>query len=351
MRVGGALYFLHGDHLGSATLTTGASGNWVGEARYTPYGEMRRDYPRGVIPTDRLYTGQRQETFGLYDYRARYYHPALGRFISADPLVPEPGNPQALNRYAYVRNNPLRYMDPSGHRLCGPYCDASEMSGDWPPPPDHHDLTDWLVREMVANATGPEVQLIRQLNVPPPVSLDPEHSAELHLGGRIAAALLWRSLVKDSARWDFKDRIEQELQRSIMLGGEWFEFSVPGNIHYAYVGRAAGFTLQELHLGASWAEIRDPDHDGQPSQIRIPILGRFYFNPAHKPTGYDDPYDYAAIEFGSALYDRYGPDVTVAEFEALLVEYAPDLLHMPAPPPGYQNPAWPYPLGHFDGGR
>ena len=68
--------------------------------------------------TDRLYTGQRQETFGLYDYRARYYHPALGRFISADPLVPEPGNPQALNRYAYVRNNPLKYTDPSGHAIC-----------------------------------------------------------------------------------------------------------------------------------------------------------------------------------------------------------------------------------------
>jgi len=118
MRVGGALYFLHGDHLGSATLTTGASGNWVGEARYTPYGEMRRDYPRGVIPTDRLYTGQRQETFGLYDYRARYYHPALGRFISADTLVPNPGNPQDLNRYAYVRNNPLKYTDPSGQRAC-----------------------------------------------------------------------------------------------------------------------------------------------------------------------------------------------------------------------------------------
>ena len=39
----------------------------------------------------------------------------LGRFVSADTLVPNPGNPQDLNRYAYVRNNPLRYTDPSGH--------------------------------------------------------------------------------------------------------------------------------------------------------------------------------------------------------------------------------------------
>ncbi|MGB9873202.1 MAG: RHS repeat-associated core domain-containing protein, partial [Anaerolineae bacterium] len=87
----------------------------MGEARYTPYGEMRRGYPRGVIP-DRQFTGQRWEPgLGLYDYRARFYHPVLGRFISADPLVPEPGNPQALNQYAYVTNNPLKHVDPSGH--------------------------------------------------------------------------------------------------------------------------------------------------------------------------------------------------------------------------------------------
>jgi hypothetical protein len=39
----------------------------------------------------------------------------LGRFLSADTIVPSPGNPQALNRYAYTQNNPLKYTDPSGH--------------------------------------------------------------------------------------------------------------------------------------------------------------------------------------------------------------------------------------------
>ena len=46
---------------------------------------------------------------------ARWYDPALGRWIQADSIVPEPGNPQALNRFSYVYNNPLRYVDPSGH--------------------------------------------------------------------------------------------------------------------------------------------------------------------------------------------------------------------------------------------
>ncbi|WP_322801519.1 RHS repeat-associated core domain-containing protein, partial [Thermoflexus sp.] len=70
----------------------------------------------GLFPTDRRFTGQRWETsLRLYDDQARFYDPALGRFLQPDPIVPEPGNPQALNRYAYVYNNPLRYTDPSGH--------------------------------------------------------------------------------------------------------------------------------------------------------------------------------------------------------------------------------------------
>ena len=60
--------------------------------------------------------GQRHEAgLGLYDYHARYYDPLIGRFISADTLVPSPGDPQSLNRYAYVQNNPLKYTDPSGY--------------------------------------------------------------------------------------------------------------------------------------------------------------------------------------------------------------------------------------------
>ena len=56
---------------------------------------------------------------GIYHYNARFYSPKLGRFLSADSIVPNPANPQDLNRYSYVRNNPLRYTDPTGNRPCG----------------------------------------------------------------------------------------------------------------------------------------------------------------------------------------------------------------------------------------
>ena len=52
---------------------------------------------------------------GIYDYGARFYSPKLGRFLSADTIVPNAHNPQDLNRFSYVRNNPIRYNDPTGH--------------------------------------------------------------------------------------------------------------------------------------------------------------------------------------------------------------------------------------------
>jgi RHS repeat-associated protein len=98
------VYYLHADHLGSASLTTDADGAWFSEQRYFPYGSTRT----GSSPTDRQFTGQRAEAGlgSLYDYGARFYSPALGRFLSADTMVPDPANPQTLNRYAYTLNNP-----------------------------------------------------------------------------------------------------------------------------------------------------------------------------------------------------------------------------------------------------
>ena len=66
---------------------------------------------------------------------ARFYSAALGRFLSADPLVVAPGDPQMLDRYAYVRNNPLRYVDPSGIPVTPPgervYLQLSKVRRRW----------------------------------------------------------------------------------------------------------------------------------------------------------------------------------------------------------------------------
>ncbi len=63
------------------------------------------------------YTGEMFDAeSGLLYLRARYYDPAIGRFISADPYLGRMAQPVTQNRYIYVHNNPLLFVDPSG--LC-----------------------------------------------------------------------------------------------------------------------------------------------------------------------------------------------------------------------------------------
>ncbi len=108
------LHYLLTDHLGSVVAVLNAGGVLESEQRYLPFGQARLG--PGISQTDSGYTGQRLlAAAGVYDYNTRWYSPSIRRFLSADSLVPEVGNPQALDRYAYVSNNPLRYSDQSGH--------------------------------------------------------------------------------------------------------------------------------------------------------------------------------------------------------------------------------------------
>lgn len=121
MRDGSTLKFLVGDHLGSTSLTVDTNAVRISEVRYKPWGETRYTY--GTTTTTYRFTGQRQESAlggsdGLYFYNARWYDPTIGRFTSPDTIVPGTGNPQALNRFSYVYNNPMGYVDPSGHFGC-----------------------------------------------------------------------------------------------------------------------------------------------------------------------------------------------------------------------------------------
>jgi len=118
----------------SASVVTDSTGAVVGEQRYYPYGETR--FTTGTIYTDKLFTGQREMAgLGIYDYGARFYSPKLGRFLSADTIVQSYANPQNLNRFSYVRNNPVRYTDPTGHMIpCEPG-DVCRHPDPTPPPP------------------------------------------------------------------------------------------------------------------------------------------------------------------------------------------------------------------------
>ena len=110
----GGLRYLYNDHLGSVTAVSDLTGQQIGKTTtYLPFGSYRT---RANGTTDRGYTGHKHnDNLGLIYMNARYYVPGIGRFASADTIVPDPTNPQSFNRYIYVLNNPLRLIDPSGH--------------------------------------------------------------------------------------------------------------------------------------------------------------------------------------------------------------------------------------------
>jgi len=82
-----------------------------------PFGEDADDPPEN--PNPYRYTSRWRESADLYYYRARYYTPELGRFLSRDDASPRYEEPQALHRFAYVENNPVLKRDPSGHLPAG----------------------------------------------------------------------------------------------------------------------------------------------------------------------------------------------------------------------------------------
>jgi RHS repeat-associated protein len=84
-------------------ITDGGTKKW--EEQFLPFGKVwyHWDNQSGTSQTSYRFTGQRHETsFDLYDYGARFYDQLAGRFIQPDTIVPNPGNPQHLNRYTQI---------------------------------------------------------------------------------------------------------------------------------------------------------------------------------------------------------------------------------------------------------
>ncbi|MGB9428686.1 MAG: RHS repeat-associated core domain-containing protein [Gammaproteobacteria bacterium] len=118
--------YLHSDHLGSVDTLTNDQGTVAQSMSFDAFG-LRRDagnWTYDLTPaqiatlkndTDRGYTYQEQlDNVGLIHMNGRVYDPMVGRFISADPTVPNPQYSQSFNRYSYVNNSPLESTDPSG---------------------------------------------------------------------------------------------------------------------------------------------------------------------------------------------------------------------------------------------
>ncbi|MFT3946516.1 MAG: RHS repeat-associated core domain-containing protein [Agriterribacter sp.] len=129
---GGEMLYLHRDHLGSIIAITDGNGVIKEKRHFDAWGNLAKlqngsgTTLGSFTITDRGYTGHEHLTVGLVHMNGRLYDPALHRFLMPDNYVQDPSNTQNFNRYAYVLNNPLGYVDPSGEAMIIPA----------PPPPD-----------------------------------------------------------------------------------------------------------------------------------------------------------------------------------------------------------------------
>ena len=302
-RRGGTLHWLGADHLGGTVRVLDDSFTALDGMRYRPFGEDR-DAGTG-LNTDRKFTGQTEdEAAGLYWYASRAYDPAIGRFCSPDPIVPEPGNPQALNRYSYVYNNPLKFVDPSGHSAEW-FNEAWreefwEVHGKAPTQADY----EWRYASMVI-ASGGHLSPIELPNVPlAPEGVDIDENikttlayatvgnllsftslAHLRITIHQAAAMVWFRRIQPGGEWDYKLRRDDDL------------FENFGNFNFGATGAALGIPDETLLKGAGFVHQIQGVGGGQGEFSILPGKGEY-------PYG-DDPRDSAQIKAGIHYYRLY----------------------------------------------
>ena len=108
--------FFHPDRLGSSLVVSNNTGTASAtRVVYRPFGALVQNSGSTSAVPERGFTGQRFEaSVGVYDYGARWYDPAIARFVQPDAYA-RPYDPQSLNPFSYVHNNPINFSDPTGN--------------------------------------------------------------------------------------------------------------------------------------------------------------------------------------------------------------------------------------------
>jgi RHS repeat-associated protein len=132
--------YLHHDQLGSVVAITSTAGVVVERLAYDPWGKRR--FASGAttgnpdtldaitgVNIDRGFTMHEHiDEMGIINMNGRIYDPLIGRFMSADPKIPNPFNLQSFNRYSYVYNRPLTLFDPAGFEPWGSYAGGNTQT-------------------------------------------------------------------------------------------------------------------------------------------------------------------------------------------------------------------------------
>lgn len=121
---GTAAQYYHADHIGSVRVMTDNAGIKIQDCTFNPFGEQVSCTPDNVSNHYRFTGKERDQESGLDNFGARYNSSSTGRFMTPDPMGGEKRDPQTLNKYSYVRNNPINLIDPTGLYTCADQADC-----------------------------------------------------------------------------------------------------------------------------------------------------------------------------------------------------------------------------------
>lgn len=334
-----ARYYFYGDHLGSGNVLASTSGGTtVAEYDFFPYGGKRVITSSSIDP-HYDFTGKEWDSEdSLNHFLFRDYSPRLGRFMGPDPLQGNIGNPQSLNRYAYVLNNPGNLIDPLGlcehsatwqdedgtvHVICLDPEDPDEGRGErndaigsGPGRSGGCSISMGLFsinfaacpggggsggrgREHAPDKKKPSPKLGICPNVPAKPGYSDlnsdiavaEQMKKLTYTEPAVSAGLFYELNKNQGPWGNYKYIKNTDDFGSLNPKSPFEDY--GNFHYGAVGAAAGYPLPVLLRAAGWYQERSGTSD--------PSFGHWY---GDAPYG-DDPKDQQQIKAGFQFYENH----------------------------------------------
>ncbi|MFF3250744.1 DNRLRE domain-containing protein [Actinacidiphila glaucinigra] len=345
-------YYGYNGHTDVETLTD-TTGDTKATYGYTAYGAddvsefTGIDSPEAGDPTKEAYNPYRfnakrwDAQSGTYDMGFRDYSPGLNRFTTRDMFNGSLADmnlgtdPFTSNRYAFGGGNPISRVELDGHQLVecasGMYtCEGGtkvtgygknyasvvhsgggELSGDYKQYM-FQESEKYIYGEMMFNQTTPRFRKIEDL-----VSKFEAHFQKgENFQGRslqLTALALWGVSVQSGSGWDHKPLLRKKFGLSADNADDLY-FKVPGenaevfydvwsNFHYGYLGRAAGFTGEALHAGA------EADFGG--------AVGR------------TDPGDVLTVQAGIDMYDKYGSDMTLGQFQSSVQDVIGQLSEYP----------------------
>ncbi len=297
--------YMHGDHLGSTNVVTDEDGGLIQTLDYYPFGSKRID--SGAQATDRQFIGQRYDASTALQYlNARYMDSARGQFLSQDPmfwLLPDVllSDPQQMNAYNYGRNNPLTYKDPFGlYNLKSGKVEKGDTLS--------------LIRNLINKTNGTNYsvsqlanlnkisnpdriyvgQTIKPNNSVPDVTralnnvnkasgseakrtsvFSPNTSGEVKTMGAVQFASKFRPGGSEDLKaqgqnteggiFCQQNSCGGQRAESYIFNAEEIPGDAPGNIHYGYVGKEAGYSLNTLlFFGGVVHTISHPGQFGDP---------------------------------------------------------------------------------------